>query len=102
VKKRREIRTGRLSKVSVKKTNLSVASYPTPTDKRDLWGKRGKGRVSGGGAHLLHSAQESSPRERFIWTSSGGMDFRIEEPLASELDRMTGCYGGGKKGEGVE
>ena len=50
------------------------------------------------GAHLLHSAQESSPRERFTWTSSGGMDFRTEEPLASEPDRMASGYGGGGRG----
>lgn len=42
-----------------------------------------------GSAHLLHSAQESSPRERFTWTSSAGMDFRTEDPLASTPDRMS-------------
>jgi len=53
------------------------------------------------GTHLLHSAQESSPRERFIWTSSGGIDFRIDEPLASEQDRMAVVVGeGGVGGEG--
>jgi hypothetical protein len=87
-------------------TNLSVASYPTP--------KKSKHRVSdrdGGGerererereARLLHSAQDSSPRERFIWTSSGGIDFKIEEPLASGPDLMTvgrnGWEGGGGGG----
>lgn len=50
--------------------------------------RRDAGGEGATGAHLLHSAQESSPRERFIWTSSGGMDFRIEEPLESEPDRM--------------
>ena len=49
------------------------------------------------GADLLHSAQESSPRERFIWTSSGGIDFRIEVPLASEPDLMAVVAKGGRR-----
>lgn len=59
--------------------NVDIRSIPGTTDD-------GMERREG---YLLHSAQESSPRERFIWTSSGGMDFRIEEPLASEPDLMT-------------
>ena len=79
-------------------TNLSVAADSTPVD--GSWSAitaTDETQERDGNAHLLHSAQESSPRERFTWTSSGGMDFRTEEPLASELDRMAvaGAEGGG-------